>query len=548
MKNSTTGGNSKPSKPNHGGNRNKNAKRGNGKGKNQSFKPIPDQLGDRNQRRAAEISDTAGRMSRSNPVEFYDKYKEFARDAANIPFATPLGAIFKHWEVSDQANAFTVPGVMRIRFLMTPGISEDYSSPINKSSIQLWTYLRSVQKAAAKYDHQDITMYLFALDSAVAFYELMKRTYGLLRDVTPLNRYYPTTLISASGFIASNLQANLADFRMYINSYAISLRKFFIPKDIALLDRHRWMCEGLYTDSESVRAQTYMFVPQAFWRYDNTVSTGSQLVQEQWLSDAEEGVLQHTFAEVVTFGNKLLNAISNDEDFAFISGDLYNLYGSGMELPFVEPLYTILPSYDKRVLSQIENATVRGKVYTDAKITQDPSVNNGAILFKPKVSWPTQSIITTTQYMNMHMDEVTPDDVLEASRLMSVMEIAPDTYGYVTECGTELVCGVDIYRINPSTGNSHSTHSYVSDIVIKSDQTAAEIINALHDFMLINVFDWCPRIVIVYHNVNSGERWILGTTWDIDNFAPVPNDQLHNMHEAALWSEFKVPEGNAGKR
>lgn len=492
----------------------------------------------KDQRRMEDAIDAA-LASRSNPLSYYTKYSKFVLDAAKLPFAKPVGTLTTVADDVPSATntSFYVPGVATIDFVPAIGVSSDFSSAINRSSIRFYTYLRSNQKASAAYDHQDITMMEVAMDSCYMYHGLMRKIYSVVNSFTPVNEYYSRCVIAALGVDFDDIKSNLQDFRAYINAFGYSLGQYALPKGITLFDRHRWMVEGIYTDSESVKAQSYMFVPQGFWQYDNTVSTGSQCVYKEWLGSGST-INYHTFAQMVEFGDGLLNAVSNEEDFSIISGDIYNFYGGSVyTLPYVDENFAIVPTYDKTVLSQIENATIVGPLRnTTAKplvISQNPSVNAGAIIFEP---WTAGGINPGDTFMNFHWDSPEPGDVIEASRLM--VTVAPAVSGQtglqITGCGTEICTGLRIWSRNPATGAFSFTNYNEGTIVM----TKSSAINDLTRVVTLAQCDWAPNFHI-YWGDGSANRFI-GMTWDIDNFDQIPKYYLDNIHLGCLLSLFEV--------
>lgn len=477
---------------------------------------------------------SSARISQKNDVAWYTKYAQFAKDAATVAFATPVGNII-NIGTSAKTVKYATPGVMRIQFTPTCGVSTDATSPINRSSVMFFSQLRSKQRASGTYDHQDITMMELAIDSCICFHSMLKRVYGLATDVTPVNEYYPRTLIGASGMIYSDVMANMQKLRGYINAFAYNLQQYAIPNNIALFRRHQWMCEGIYTDGEGTRAQTYMFVPQGFWKYDNTVASGSQLTFARWLGDESGSATQYTVDQAIAFGDALLNAISNDEDFATISGDIYNYYNSEMfKLEYVEDTYRIFPVYDKRVLSQIENLTICGSFAGGAVITQNPSVNEGAIIFNPTMH--VREGLIYDNLINMHWESPTPEDVIEATRLMAKLRIIDtsdpaDIKAQIVLCGTEIVNELDIFARNVGTGG-YRAYPYTSQVMFTSRET--EIQEYTH-FTLLAAFDWAPLILAM--DTESGNDYV-GLSWDVDNFTKLDDLYLEQINLSVLFSLF----------
>lgn len=501
-----------------------------------------DELPSKKDREAAEIADEAASISRGNPVSYYTKFDQFAKDAASLPFAQPVGALNSVTDLGPTAelkSSYIVPGVMAIYFVPSIGVSQNFNSAINRSSIRFYTYLRSNQKASATYDHQDVTMMEVALDSCYMFHGLMSKLYGIVNQFTPVNEYYSRATIAAMGGTFDDLRANLQDMRAYINAFAYQLGQYALPKDITLFDRHRWMVEGMYTDSDTTKAQTYMFVPCGFWLYDNTVETGSQCTWLEYtdVQGMSGNVTQHTFAQLKAIGDQLINAISNEEDFSVISGDIYNFYGGDTyKLPYIDENYSIVPAYEKVVLSQIENATILPLDKSSLKITQNPEVNAGSIIFQPKLL--TGMNVPVTSEMNFHWDRPTPEDVIEATRLMAVVT-SSGTTATIEACGTEIICGVRIFSRNPETMAFRAIGWSSNTTVLNANVTINDAANTLQRIILCAQFDWAPQIR-AWARPTTGNPILLGTTWDVDNFDVIPKGYLSNIHLACLLSLFKV--------
>lgn len=523
---------------------------GNLRGQQDSVNSAPfsdDSRGGKNQRRAEEAVDTFAAMSKSNPLEYYTKFSRFAEDAARLPFAFPLGTPFDTVQNGvDQQTRYAVPGIMRIEFSPAIGISRDFTSAINRSSTRFYTYLRSNQKASANYDHQDITMMELALDSAYMFHAMCRRLYGVMQNVTPMNEYYARSLVAAMGGVYSDLRANLADFRAWINTFAYNLGQYALPAGITLFDRHRWMCDGYYVDSETTRAQTYVFVPLGFWMYDNTVETGSQLTFTYYLDkDSVLTAKQYTTAQLMALGDSLLNAIGGEEDFQYISGDIYNFYGGQTySLPYVEENYKVVPAFEKTVLSQIENMRVMGRFAADPIVSQKPDVNDGAIIYNPtfKRTMLDQAGVRVKTFMNFHWDSPSSGDVIEASRLLPTIAVPQTgaTTVLLEQCGTEIVHGLAIFATNPASGATR--FNGVDNTIVVLGSTVATLKNNIFDALHLAQFDWAPGLQFFAQSAGSSgiTTSFIGFSWDIDNFSEIFDNYLNTIHDACLYSLFEV--------
>lgn len=510
--------------------------------------PYRSYSGDKQERRGEEAADTAMKMSRGNPISLYTLFDQFVHDAANLPFTRVVGNVYNvnildGLDPTPTVHQFTTadPGLMRIVFSPTVGVSANYVSPLNRSSINFYGRLRATQRAFGDYDHQDLTMMVMAIDSLIMFHALARKIYAVANEMTPINRYYPKALVAACGMNFDDLQKNLQNFRSWINEFGLLITQYTLPDNVRLIRRHQWMCEGLYTDSMSRRAQTYCFVPAGFWKYNSTAEKGSQLDYVQYVQPGETSVTLYTVAEFMEMGNSLMRAISNDADFATISGDLYAYYGGQrMVLPYVEEKYGILPSYDTTVLSQIENATIMGwwaSNYTPV-ISQNPDVNQGAIIFEPVMGSSGSYHRPTSLAMNFHKDSPTQDDIIEATRLMAMIAPVPtnnEEYPLAI-CGSEIVHCMDIFVTNPATMGIRTRRIQQPVHAFAAGTTIAEYQNMFGDLVWLQKFDWAPRVFVINH----ANQVLVGDSWDVDNSANIASWQLDDIMTACLYSLFNV--------
>lgn len=536
-------------------------------GKKNNYKPV--RQNGRTKQIRREQEDVNGdlkdlRLSKSNPYSWYAKFPNFAKDVATLPFGVPVGQPIYVNGNDYIANA----GIMALHFVPSPGKSVDLTSPINRQATRFYSFLRSVQRAAANYDSADVMMYLMGIDSLYTYWAHLRRIYGVAQLFSPTNKYYPRRILQTLGVDPDDILSNLADFRAFINRFALNIGRFAMPKNFDITQRHMWMASGLYLDSNTTKAQTYVFVPSAFWQWDNTVSTGSQLVCTRYDASYSGGTpstpVQHSVADLIAFGQSLINNFDNDEDTMNISGDLLRAYGQENLLAVEETTdgYAILPVYDQTVLSQIENAVICGRIthsldsstlpLEPAVIAQNPAVNNGAIIFNPQspggttqignTYWKNFALTNPQSLMNMHWDSPTPEQVMEASRLMAfstgLIATATATHLNLTDFGTDIIEYVRVCITSLSNANAvQFILATTQTLYIGTDVTQTQLQNNIDLLAVWEQFDWSPMLYV--YDVTNGLR-LMGA--DIDNFTVVKHDQLYNIHEAALLSVLDVPE------
>lgn len=573
---------------------------------NERGKPKTKFQGSKEMRRDVEIDDTAARDYRELRSEGYrpDRMKnrpmgtkpnspswagrnpQLVKDVASIPFGVALGSKTDLGTVDNiTGTEFIVPGVFVSYFMPSIGYSDDLTSPINVAARNIISDIRKDNSGKTNYDSADMMMYLVAKDQLDMFYYMCRRAYGVLTTYTPYNRYYARTLIRMMGFDPIDLELNAAAFRALINIIATKCSNLATPNNIPIFERHKFMTDGLYVDSASKKAQTYMFMPTHFWAFDNTSSTGSSLVPVMWFENEKQlkgGTMSdkhyvtsfiksggHGVSEVQSIFEQLYQGIMLDEDFATMSGDILKAYSPNatIKLSPVPSDYLVTPQFSEEVLSEIENMNVLiafndQKITYQNTVTQNPSVNNGAIVSKPGISHTYSSSLTADinfseveRLLNFHWDSPSPDDVMTATSMRTIAKrvydstSATETYTILAS-GTEIVLGALIavtpYGVTSHTGGTDvyemDVIPFITDRVLSTSltSTALDTIGTL--LAAAENFDWCPGIYM-YADLGTSEAadvYLSGVMQDLDVYATIANNVLIPIHEARLLSIFSV--------
>lgn len=526
-------------------------------------------------RRAAEIIDTEeAQVSKRNDARWYAQNQQLLFDAASLPYAQPLGTPVAYFDtptigsgkkVSDSALR-VIPGIARIIFVPTIGYSNNNVSPINVAARNIYSYVRHVNSGHANYDAPDLMMYLMAMDSALMYHSMLRRVYGVAQLYTPMNRYYPRTLVAAMGFDPEDVFANLAQLRYAINIMAVKLGSLCVPNSMAYFARHSWMCEGLYTDSDSVKAQTYFYMPYGYYQYDPVklaeTQTMNLLVRNPYGASWK-------VQEAIDFFNDLVNPMFQDEDFNIMSGDILKAFGEAgvIKVPSIDENYMVLPSYNLEVLSQIQNINTFGQIAPECLAISYHIASPGTPLiqriygsqFNNQVLQRTGPLYATSiaghipnfgfdgpHLITMYKDVVTPDDTMVATRChvaggytkVSDTETVPELYAF----GSEVILGIDIIsNDNTSTLNSvtYTTGMFVD--TTNADSFYSQVFNTVLATGKLSQFDYHPLILpIVRKDTDTWET--PAYTLDVNNFTTIDLNSLKRMHEVAMLSLFDVPQ------
>lgn len=413
--------------------------------------------------------------SKDNDPRWYALNPQLLKDAASFPYAWPLGNRLNLGERATLINQGSLPGVLVMNWAPTIGYSSDGTSPVNVASINTYTKVRHDNSGHANYDHADYMIYLLAMDSVYAFHAWMRRVYGCMLTYSNTNRYYPRAIVKAMGVDFDDLQGNLADFRQYINTYAIKASALAVPANMSYMTKHYWMSEGLYYDSQQDKPQTYLFNPLGFYRFNIAAGETPRGTLEfsNMFGDIESrpGSFEARgkicagcatpspwkLQNFINYGDSLLAPIISDEDFGIMSGDTLKSFGIGgcYTLPITEETYTVLPAYSPEVLDQIQNATFIGMPdVASMTIDQDVNVGAGWIKADPKFThpWvaaagpnelPGQNAFLVNRFVTFEHGDITPENTMEATRWtnISVEVTQADTREYrVPTIGSEVMC------------------------------------------------------------------------------------------------------------
>lgn len=519
--------------------------------------------------------------SADNDASWYMRYPELAKDASKIPFTTPLGKypfvdtngiMNNKFKTGDEA--FAIPGIMAINWIPTIGQSDDQNSPVNIVSREVYSFVRHANSGHSNYDAPDLMMYILAMDSLYSFYAAMVRAYGVMMLYNGMNRYMPKRLVEAMGFDFDNLSQNLAQFRWLINQVAYKLTSMYVPAGMSYFERHIWLNSGVYVDSPSIKAQTYVFKQSAYYTYSATAATG--YVAKLVYTPVPDKL---TFAKCANFVNSMLNPILADEDMNIISGDMLRAFGAE-NLFTVSPIsedYVVVPAYSQEVLSQIQNLTIMGDPDTNwstnngdkADIVQRVQTEDftpgiyqvltfsGAYQAKAAGKADRLNAWACTTYdklVTMLNDNPTSEEVLVATRLTNIgdpfgiaeYQEGSTTYQKVTVTSdflsTEVVTRLFIYSID-NEGNPIVRG--VDPFILIGSEVRDMPSNAgprLTTLSLISAFDWHPTIYLMHSNSNDDSVIVDGTLIEFNNFTTVDYNDLSRLHETALISEFYIPD------
>lgn len=502
-------------------------------------------------RAAYERKDKCDSPEAANDVSWYAQNAQLLADAASIPYSNALGpavtrnnAGFAHSSVVSTTN--TIPGLCAYRIMPIPGIGKDALDPVTVAARNVYSFVRHQNSGHSNYDAPDLMMYMLGMDQAYIWWSFMVRLYGVARLYTQKNRYYPSVLIKAMGVDFDDIIGNLANLRAFINVYATKMSTMRVPNTMAFFKRHLWLFQNIYLDKPMDKSQTYLFVPDGYYKVNVTGSNGTQLDYTRLVSTLK-------LADIINVANEILEPLYRNEDFNIMSGDILKAYGADKVYGFlaIPEDFTVMPAYSEEVLSQIHNATIlNASELTNTSITQNTAIGGGEIIFQPHFTGLNAGF-DMDQFLNLYKTDITPGDTMVATRLKCYASRVADTQNMFTEwvvesAGTELVTKATIYTIGTNGEASTSDYFTNSMLITSSSDPSAYLnnnLNVVTPLSIGSVFDWVPIMTAWTVTQADTNYTVTGSLifGDLQNYTTLSNTTFTKMNTTALLSMFNIP-------
>lgn len=409
--------------------------------------------------------------SEPNDWRWYALDEQLLKDTASIPYSWPTGNRVNLSEYAGELNDSAFPGVLSMYLTPTIGWTDKETDPINIAMRNIYSYVRHANAGHTNYEAPDYFMYLLAMDSVYSYHAWLKRVYGCMMLYSTENKYYPRGVIDSMNVDFESIQANLAQFRTYINLFAVKAGSLCVPASMSYFAKHMWMYSGIYTDGLTAKSQIYMFNPVLFGKFEAFETGGSKLIAVPMV-DRPEG--RFKYEDLIELGNTLLNPLITNEDIGIMSGDTLKAFGPEnlFKITGITEDYTVLPAYEPEVLDQIQNATLVGyPIWADAPsgdsnvmVSQNTDIGGGFLVSEPYFYLKDRdqdndnrpaglSVLASNRIVTFDYDNVEPYQTMEATRLTNIIDPASiefDTemsyWKYrVTTLGSEVACFARVF-------------------------------------------------------------------------------------------------------
>lgn len=528
-----------------------------------------------NKGRESAISPIMGGNGSDNDSIWYTLSQSITNAVASLSFEAALGRpMLERFGYLDQIKSYyhPVPGICSFWFIPSIGQANSANSPVNEAAFNLYSFIRHKNSGRPVGDAPNYMQYLIAMDSAYMFYMKLTRIYGTINHWSITDRYTPEALVNAMGVDYHDIVSNLSNFRAFINTLAMRLGIFAVPTSFTYISRHKWMCENVYKDSETGKAQYYFYDPYAYYCYSEGVpgqnGTLSLTIPKRsitlGISSSVNPIYVSSYQDLVDFSDTLLGPIFGSQDLNTMAGDLLKAFGNE-NLFRVNPIaenYAVIPTYSREVLSQMENVYIpRGGSDVYGIIKENTAINEGYLIEQqgqvaPATDVQLNNVMSAqplNKIINFHWDNPTPDDIMVATRLASPRYSKSQLTGVTTAQGktnqnvqlfahsaSEIVTAGLLWSYG-STGVLNVQHfsSYNVIDTDDSDELISDITNTVGLISLASCFDWHLRIPFWLYNSTTGMQY-LGAVQDLDNFALVDDQTLMNIDRSAMLALFAI--------
>lgn len=256
-------------------------------------------------------------------------------------------------------NKLITPGVCVCYVRPSLPVTDSSTSAVNVAFLQEYTFLRHTISASLPYEAADVALYYLAGAEVYSLINFLTRVYACAYMYTPQNRYTPEALIRVQGVDPSSVINNMAQCRASLNLLIERAAALPIPAKIPYIADRYSKFSDIYTEGTSIKDQLYMYSPEGFWIFGDTIGTGNKpgLKYEKKVGAS---IPQLSFQSWCNLGMEMLNGLFNSQTTGIIGANVRRAYGDNnlMLLAVVPEFITIAPTFNIGVLEQMANSDI----------------------------------------------------------------------------------------------------------------------------------------------------------------------------------------------
>lgn len=498
-----------------------------------------------------------------NEPSWYNSNDRLVQDAVKIPFSNQLGRPLELgnnplftgvYSISD----YTVPGIMVLEMINTPGIATNASDGVNLAASMIFQKMRKDLSTYASYSAADVIMYCLGIDSIYSQYANIARLFGLCGAYSSYNLYAPRDLICAAyGFSHEefdNIIKNLNDYRARFNNLIFKASTLYLPVDFSIISRHSWLYSNYFLDTVGKKSQMYIHRMMGFHKLNETLSNNGTALEYIEHATTLSGLLDE-FAVCIEM-------YRNSDSMLKIAADMRRAFqeSSSWQLAYVDEAFLIPPMpMDDHLRNQVHNLDIfptgaykeiLGKA-TNPEVSllgtwhigQD--VNKNIVVFQPEITKAKTDLdhyyefapLMCNKLMDFNHEEVTSDDILEATRNVLRCVATPDGNNVHIKpysCGADICVGLDFIR--------HSSTDAAPVPLHLNSSILNPVGEVMRFFSAIECFTSAPYY---FTYIKNGAGTIIGTEpfCEFDNYTVVDPNVINMINNVVMCNMWSIPSG-----
>lgn len=531
----------------------------------------------------------------SNDVTWYTRNPQLLKSGASYNFAYITGQ-----DTGLKVAPYRVPGVCSIEW--HPAYGGANINAVNQAKQANYSYQVHANSRNQSYDDSDLFIVNMAGKEIFNILAAMIRCYGTMKRYDERNMYTPEALVSVMGFDFRDCLLNLSNMWFDINSLIARATQIWVPNNMPLIARQFWMNTNVYYDSGTPKAQFYLYVQSQFYTYaEAATTTGGALLPAtvvdptgvattrvfnpggMHLKSGSTTVYEpivYSWAQWVGVATQMLDNLLNSQDRGIMFGDALKAFGKEniYTINEIPSDYTIEYTYNQEVLSQFENATITGFEMAPIGLAQAPDTPGNVLvpLYRPfnldtaNSNW--NGMCPSAVVLNMHKEDVTPEDVMVATRMtcagrlstqVTSYDIAdwvkyvddpkpenavtltkePNAVNLPAATGTEVILNAVVHKLpdDSYTASLGSVKSLVS-MPYRIPQDGQDSVTLSTFLAAWSAMDWAPWLYTFTKNGdNRSSQWPNNIYGDFDNYTVLTGHDVTKLHTAAVYSLLGVP-------
>lgn len=510
------------------------------------------------------------KMVKQDP-EWYYTNEDLTAPFAKIPFNRILGVSNKAYPYTQvpsaadpsqnldvKATKYTAPGIMCVNFIPTMGYSDKPSSPLNVAANKNFAFMRRENAGSTNYTDSDLMMYYLSVVGLVPAIKHAVRALKISAVYASTSRYLPDLLVKSMGFEPVDMRKNYENYRGRVNRLIAKFNQFPVPADFKHIKRWEFLCDNVFMDRNSTKAQVYFYRPIAIPRFnelgDDKQEFGFVDYAYPWGMEAstiQPGIYQgkdityminmEAYLDII---DDALARLYNSSSIAIMAGDTMKAFSTTgvYNMSLVKEFDEIIPVYSEMGIRQFHNLEFLpihhngydkwADVLRGFKITQTLSQDYVNFILQCKLIGPgSPSVMQKMSTAFLNIDKANPDwkDVIEITRTKMVGE-------FTTEHPTGGTWGISVHFASEIYVNAHVfVNAEIDDpkILITSFSGQVEV----EPISYITAFDWAPIYFYVSEAGTASVRVLAG---EVDNYTFLSGSDLSMLNEAIIQDLFGI--------